>query len=1192
MKLLRFLVSGVGITLIVALILSACLWFLGGYLAFAEARPFETLLGRFVGLSILWICALLVLLVIALRDRKKDEALAEDIVAARDETAPAADLASEELDEMRDKLTAALKTLRKSQRGRACLYQLPWYIIIGPPGAGKTTAIVNSGLQFPLADGTEASALAGVGGTRNCDWWFTENAVLVDTAGRYTTQESDAQADNAAWLGFLGLLKKHRKRQPINGAIVALSLSDLAMQDETSQKNHALAVRRRLRELYDKLGVRFPIYVLFTKADLIAGFSEFYDTLSKDDRQQVWGFTLPLPSKGARAFAPQVFDSEFDALLDRLNQQSLARMQAEDDPQRRSMIASFPGQFAAVRETAREFLSELFVESKLDGQQMLRGVYFTSGTQEGTPIDRLMMGMAKTFGIGRQAIGTGRGTGRSYFLTRLFDGVIFREAGLVSRDDAVERRYRWTKRAAFAAVLLAAIGMGSLWGRSYLGNLDLLAQTEAKVAEYRTLAGFIAPSPVGDTDLQSVLPALDVLRTMPNNPAQGPVVRPGGLGFGLFQGDVLGNEEALSYRAALNTHFLPRLLLRLENQMQASVNDPDSLYQTLKVYLMLGQVGPMNSDLIREWMREDWATAFPDSSRETLRASLEAHLDTLLSAPMQPIALNNDLVQAVQSILTEMPQAQRVYTGIINSEAANSLPDFRLTDVGGPAVTKAFVRSSGRALNDGIPGIFTRDGFHTVFLEQALAVSARIQSESWVLGQAVLEEQSEAALINMSRDVLGLYYDDYVLQYDTLLGDIDVVPMKDCPSAVEVTNVLSGNTSPLVNILMAVAEQTRLTVEGAPDPAAAAASGDAAQSLAGTLTRRALSPTSRLALEAMMQAQAASTGRPAPEPGQPVEDHFEWLQRLTDRPDGQPSQLDVLVDALKEVYNDLSKLSFAGCVGNPQDQSTALPRFQAEAGRVEDGPLKRWSSQLTVGSSGVATEGTRAGIDARWQTDVLPLCKRVTTNTYPFERRSSTDAGLAEFTELFRPDGKLDAFFKTNLAQHVDTGTRPWSFKKVNNTDLGISPAVLGQFENAALIRDAFFAGSPVLNVSFQITPEALDPQARGILLDVDGQAVEYRRRDRIPRSFAIRWPGPVGSSRVTFTPEKRNSESMIRRDGSWAWFRMMEVAAIRNTDSPNRQRLIFNLGGRIAIFQMESQAAINPFNLRALGDFRCPQSM
>ncbi len=133
---------------------------------------------------------------------------------------------TEEISTLKQGLDEALATLKKARMGGKTgrgqyLYQLPWYIIIGPPGSGKTTALINSGLRFPLG----AGKVRGVGGTRNCDWWFTDEAVLLDTAGRYTTQDSHEEVDRAAWRGFLDLLKKHRRRRPINGAFVAISLS-------------------------------------------------------------------------------------------------------------------------------------------------------------------------------------------------------------------------------------------------------------------------------------------------------------------------------------------------------------------------------------------------------------------------------------------------------------------------------------------------------------------------------------------------------------------------------------------------------------------------------------------------------------------------------------------------------------------------------------------------------------------------------------------------------------------------------------------------------------------------------------------------------------------------------------------------------------------------------------------------------
>ena len=1189
-KFFRALTSGVGITILVALVFSLCVWFLGGFLGIADSRPLDSALARAITIAVAWLIAMGIILIIAIRHSKRDTAMADDIVQTVNlDVDMNDDVVKAELGDMRNKLKGAMAALRKSKLGRKHLYELPWYVMIGPPGAGKTTAIVNSGLQFPLADEMGKAAIGGVGGTRNCDWWFTNSAVMIDTAGRYTTQDSDADADNAAWLGFLGLLKKHRKRQPINGAMIAISLSDLSMQDETTQKSHAAAIRRRLHELREKLGVRFPVYVLFTKADLIAGFSEFYDTLGKEEREQVWGFTLPLP-KASKAEASPVaaFDEEFAGLLGRLNAQSLERMQHETDHQRRSLIASFPSQVASVRQVARDFLAEVFQDNRYEHRHLLRGVYFTSGTQEGTPIDRLMMGMARTFGIGRQAIGTGRGQGRSYFLTRLFDQVIFREAGLVSADDKVERRYRWTKRLAIAAAVLLAVGIGAFWGRSYMGNQGLIAQAASKITDYRAAAAEIPGSPIGDSDLPGVIPALNILRSMPGNPSLGEEVD-SDLTWGLYQGDVIGTQAAQTYRAALNQHFLPRLLLRLEEQMQANMNNTDLLYEVLKIYLMLGLQGPMNQDLVKEWMELDWSIAFPGSDRDALRADLSAHLDALLTQPIQQITLNGPLVEQIQGILSEMPLAQRVYNGIINSPRGTSLPEWRLTDIGGPAITRVLVRSSGKPLNEGVDGIFTYEGFNTVFLDEALGVAARIQRESWVLGPRGESEQSEATLLAMSRDVLDLYYNDYVAAYDQILGDVDIIPMESLSHAVEVTNVLSGPTSPLVNVLKAISVETKLTAVEEVGPAVTAEQGTAAAAAIARQTR--LSSRSALFLKALRGTSSNGETSAAPKPpGAYVEERFAWLHQLVAQVDGQPSELDGLIAILTEVYQDLNKLSFSGGLGATGEDSTAILRFQEAAKRLP-GPMQRWSAQISTGSSGITADGTRASINARWQAQVLPFCSQALDNRYPFEKGAKADVAIQDFTKLFAPGGLIDTFFNENLLKYVDTRARPWAWKKVNDADLGISNAVLAQMQNAAEIRDAFFAGNPAPAVSFQLTPEALDPKARGVSLEIDGAVVEFKHSDGTPKPVAVTWPGAVGLASVVFSPAESNIGNGISRDGPWAWFRLLSAAEIRRTNVSDRNRVIFNVGGRIAIFQLQSGSVLNPFSLPALSKFSCPKS-
>ena len=1175
------------VLLIVAAVLSACIWYFAPLIGSDTWRPFDSILARVVTIAGLWLFFLLLIGLIYWRRARKEKAMTEEIAEAV-ETEEEPDVTSEELGELRSKFKTALAELRRSKNGRRHLNELPWYVMIGPPGAGKTTAIVNSGLQFPLAEKLGKSAIGGVGGTRNCDWWFTNQAVLIDTAGRYTTQESDAEADNAAWLGFLGLLKKYRKRQPINGAMIAISLSDLSQQDELTQKNHARAVRHRLNELRDRLGVRFPVYVLFTKADLIAGFTEYFDNLGKEDREQVWGFTLP-PEKGKGEASPVAgFDEEFGALLGRLNGQLLERLQTETDHQRRALVAGFPAQVASVRQVARDFLNEVFQDNRFEKRQMLRGVYFTSGTQEGTPIDRLMLGMAQTFGIGRQAIGSGRGTGRSYFLTRLFEGVIFPEAGLVSADDKVERRYRWTRRAAIAATVLIALATGALWVRSYLGNTELIAAAAEKADAYQVAADTLPPNPVGDTDLPPVVAALNHLRDLPGNPVLSDPDPAGELRYGLYQGEVIGTQAAQTYRAALNRRFLPRLLLRLEEQITGNMNNPDVLYEALKIYLMLGLQGPMNAELVKEWMAIDWEVSYPGVQRRELRADLADHLDALLSQPMEEIALNGPLIERVQGILTEMPLAQRVYNGIINSNAATELPKWRITDVGGPAVARVLVRSSGKPLNDGIPGIFTYEGFNTVFLPEAVSVAERVQNESWVLGPRGEAAQSEAALLALSRDVLDLYYNDFITQYDQLLADIDIIPMESLSHAVEVTNVLSGPTSPIVNILTAVSQETRLTEDRSQLNTESLSEG--ASAVAAIEARSSLSIQGQILMEALLNTGTGGNGEPPKPPGAYVEERFAWLHRLVARPEGQPSQLDQLMDVLTQVYQELNKMSFSG-VTSGEGGGEAILRFQQVASRI-DGPVPRWATQIANGSSGIAADGTRASMNARWQASVLPFCKQALANRYPFNPRARADVGLQDFAKLFAPGGLIDGFFNENLVKYVDTRSRPWTWKRVNDVDLGISNAVLKQFQYAFQIREAFFAGGPEPEIQFQITPYGLSDKARAVLLEVHGTKIGFKHRGGLPTPAAVTWPGSVGLARVSFEPDRRYTESVLSRDGPWAWFRLLDAAEIRSLNVADRKRVNFIVGERLAIFDLQVGSVINPFALPALTEFSCPESL
>jgi len=452
-------------------------WFAGPLISVADRAPLASGRARATLIAAFVLVYLAHKVWVALRARRRNRWLVGELAPAPGSPEPA------ELGQVRKRFSAALATLRHARLGthrggwpspswnfgRQYLYQLPWYLIIGAPGAGKTTALLNSGLQFPLAGEFGRGSVKGVGGTRNCDWWFTDHAVLLDTAGRYTTHETNRAADRQAWAGFLALLGRARPRQPLNGALVAVSVSDLLVFDSIQRAQHAATLRARLDEIRAAIGMRVPVYLLLTKCDLLPGFLDSFLAFDKRAREQVWGTTFDFNASD-RGRAADDFPAAFEQLVGRLRGGLVERMQGERDPQRRARIFAFPRQFAALREPLNELVRQVFdtgTTAVVDHAPCLRGVYFTSGTQEGTPIDRALSALGRELGLERQILPPNQSTGKSFFVTGLLRDVVFAEADMAGRSP---RWQRWRGRALtglLAAVQCAGVLLAAYWVTSY-----------------------------------------------------------------------------------------------------------------------------------------------------------------------------------------------------------------------------------------------------------------------------------------------------------------------------------------------------------------------------------------------------------------------------------------------------------------------------------------------------------------------------------------------------------------------------------------------------------------------------------------------------------------------------------------------------------------------------------------------------
>ena len=532
------------------LILIALIWLVGPVVGLVS-QEFRLIL--ILCVMLVWVMALLAGR--ALTDRAG--ALLEKVLRGQADDAVIGASADQRRDvaQLRQRLLGAIDTLKTSQmgktRGKAALYELPWYMIIGHPAAGKSSAVLYSGLDFPFGD---KQAIQGVGGTRNCDWFFTTEGVLLDTAGRYSTQRED----RPEWLEFLKLLKKYRAKAPTNGILVAVSIPELVQHNTEQFSIYARQVRERINEIDDAFGIKVPIYLLFTKVDLLGGFSQFFEDLSDDERQAVWGATLS-HDQGAGFDAVRVVGQQFDILHRGLVQMGFDKLDNNRGNVRRPALFAFPVEFNSMRESICKFVELLFQDDPYHTKPLLRGFYFTSALQEGSPQMAAGNRVSNIFDLGRSA-GNAMPTpaSNSFFLRTLFKDVIFPDRHLITQQvKPTGSRFR------FAGMVVGLVCLAVLVGGitfSFIGNQKLIASANEELQVALRLAQ--------SGDLSDRLKGLQVLQLRIEQLYQ---YRKEGypfrLGFGLYQGERVERTLRKEYFAGVQDVMLGPVKVALEESL-------------------------------------------------------------------------------------------------------------------------------------------------------------------------------------------------------------------------------------------------------------------------------------------------------------------------------------------------------------------------------------------------------------------------------------------------------------------------------------------------------------------------------------------------------------------------------------------------------------------------------------------------
>ena len=1095
---------------------------------------------------------------------------------------------------LRKNLLEAVSTIKTSKlgltRGAAALYELPWYMIIGNPAAGKSSAIVHSGLTFPIPGN---KALQGVGGTRNCDWFFTTDGILLDTAGRYSVQDDD----RAEWFGFLDLLRKHRARAPVNGILIAVSVAELVAGPASASHELAKNLRTRVQELTERLGVHAPVYVVFTKADLIAGFQDFFQGAERAERERIWGATL----RYNRRLAPQdvlgFFDAQFEELVDGLKELSLAGMGANRSSAMRAGVFTFPLEFAAIKTPLRAFLATLFEENTYQFKPVFRGFYFTSALQEGSVQNLFSRRVASRFDLALQEKKGGAaepaGEQSGFFLFDLFRKVIFADRELVKRYTNPNAA-RWKLGAFFAATVVLGAAMGS-WSWSYMGNRQLVANVQTDLERVQKLQ-------VGRIDLQSRLEALDILQDRIEQLDRYAQEQPLALTFGLYQGQTLQRKLRDEYFGGVRavmvepvTAALESMLLEVNNNaaaldpgtqaptaptapprpgqpyQDASPTNVGDAYNALKTYLMLGdkrhaEPGHLNDQLTRYW--RGWLEANRGSMpREQMIRSAERllsfHLDQINDPAWPQMTLKLGLLDTTREHLRRVvrgtPARERVYADI-KTRAATRFPAVTVARIVGEQDAGLVAGSHA------VSGAFTRAAWDK-FVAAAIrdASNKELNTVDWVLKTQARDDLTlEGSPEQIQKALIDLYKEDYAREWVKFVQGVAVAELRGFDASVQAMNRLGDpQSSPIARLLRTIYEETVWDNPGAPRAAMSKTERGVMQWIKEVILRRAPSDARTLAdkvdpVQMMTQGQAQGAG--------PVGREFAGVARLVGAREREASLMSGYLDALSRLRTRLNGLKNQGDPG-PGAKQFMQQTLEGSGSELADA-LRYVDEQMLTGMSDHQKGALRpllvrpltqtfamivlpseAEINKTWQAQVVEPFARTLAAKYPFSQSSSVEATAGEIGQVFGPEGAVAKFVNTSMGPLVVRrgdvlAPRTWA-------DIGIAlaPQAVAAFPGwVAPLSNNGVASAGAAQTVFQVLPLAA-PGTLEYTLEIDGQQLRYRNTP--PSWTNMVHPGPQGTSgaRVSAITFDGRTVELFNQPGQFGLQRLFEAAQRKRKD-------------------------------------------
>ena len=1015
-------------------------------------------------------------------------------------------------------------------------YELPWYLVVGKKGDGKTSFLESSGLDFPLNINYDKHGDDEDISEHSFQWYFAEGAIFIDMPGHYIEQNN--QEDSAVWEALLNLFAKKRWKRPINGIILNVSIETILSQSEEELDQYAKNLRDRFDDIAKAFMSKMPIYLFITKSDLIPGFNEYFSTLSDHDKEQILGVTFDDKSENVNE---EVIQPEIEALLKRLHNSIMDKIQQEWDSESRAKILLFPDEFSRVLEKLNAFVQRTFTQTRYRAPLMLRGIYFTTVPQG--PNLPVQVSAAEEQAPRKKGM----------FILKALTGVVFPEADIIKMDTNYRKTQRIKQGIAFGIAVAMVAFITVYWVKDYNDRLDRIDQIEKTTIEYEHLRENIDNS----SDFESVLSTINKIEQLQQGEKES--ISGNFWQIAYYKPDERNKKVDILYEDVLKQILLPRIAAFISGQIKANIEDYDLTWESTKAYSMLNKIERRDTPFLQSWMAAGWSQLY--TNKLNIQNDLNRHWGHLLNMGFDAYPLDEQILEVARKKLLGLGHEALVYKQLKDSAKKQNLPDFRFSQVLGSDAT-AF-----RGSNYTISGFYTKRGYEQIIVGQGRKLIKDLVSNNWVVGYSTV--LSEADLNKMYAKVQNYYFMDYKEYWSKALSSLKIPKYKTISEINYQLTILTSGSSPIIGVLKALKENTMLYTPAEKLQMKANKSENG-------VAKTAASMASKNTVKQVSDNTSVKN----------IRSFFSRYTRLIDENDKPRSKLKTAMAKLNSVYQEMTAIY--GSVTPERDAfEIVIDRINGKHGPIVMRgvslplPISNWFNRALKNDWNYLLSRTKEHIVDRYTKDVMAYYLERISGRYPFVKHSKKyDVRNEDFEEFFKRDGILDNFVNSYISPFVklNIGRRNYKFRRIDGSTLLMDKTFMRQLMTVHDIRKILFTSKEDhLHAMLYLDPKMLGRRLATMEFYYDDDYITYEHG--LVRSKKLKWPSEGQSDLSKFSMYDLDNKKVVElsASGEWGLFKLMQMFKVSNhrqlhgTDAvdikyiKNRYEAAYTVTGRAA---------------------------